>query len=130
MLRQPDLARTFEAIAADGPRYLYGGPLGKALVAHVRALGGCLTLADLESVEPVWLDPLVATYRGIDVHTLPPPCEGFQYLLTLRILDGFDLAAHGAQWRRSSGYGVSRHPPRRGHAHRAQQSLARSASRR
>jgi len=25
------------------------------------------------------------------VHTLPPPCEGFQYLLTLRILDGFDL---------------------------------------
>ena len=22
---------------------------------------------------------------------MPPPCEGFQYLLTLRILDGFDL---------------------------------------
>ena len=72
--------------------HLYGGALGQALVAHVRSLGGCLTLADLESVEPVWLDPLVATYRGLDVHTLPPPCEGFQYLLTLRILDGFDLA--------------------------------------
>ena len=66
---------------------------GPGLVAHVRALGGCLTIADLESVEPVWLDPLTAAYRGLDVHTLPPPCEGFQYLLTLRILDGFDLAS-------------------------------------
>jgi gamma-glutamyltranspeptidase/glutathione hydrolase len=71
---------------------LHGGALGKAIVEHVRALGGCLTLADLESVEPVWLDPLVASYRGIHVHTLPPPCEGFQYLLTLRILDGCDVA--------------------------------------
>jgi gamma-glutamyltranspeptidase/glutathione hydrolase len=93
VLRQPDLARTYEAIAAEGPRYLHGGALGKALVAHVRSLGGCLTLADLEAVEPVWLDPLVARYRNIDVHTLPPPCEGFQYLLTLRILDGFNLGS-------------------------------------
>jgi gamma-glutamyltranspeptidase/glutathione hydrolase len=92
VLRQPDLARTYEAIVAEGPRHLHGGALGKAIVEHVRALGGCLTLADLESVEPVWLDPLVATYRGIHVHTLPPPCEGFQYLLTLRILDGCDVA--------------------------------------
>ena len=93
VLRQSDLARTFEMIAAEGPDHLYGGALGKALVAHVQALGGCLTVEDLESVEPVWLDPLVATYRGIDVHTLPPPCEGFQYLLTLRILDGFDVTS-------------------------------------
>ena len=93
VLRQPDLARTYQAIASEGPRFLYGGALGQALVAHVRALGGCLTLADLETVEPVWLDPVVAAYRGLEVHTLPPPCEGFQYLLTLRILDGFKLGA-------------------------------------
>ncbi|HME27321.1 MAG TPA: gamma-glutamyltransferase [Acetobacteraceae bacterium] len=93
VLRQPDLARTYETIASEGPRYLYGGALGQALVAHVRALGGCLTLADLESVAPVWLDPLTAAYRGLEVHTLPPPCEGFQYLLTLRILDGFKVGA-------------------------------------
>jgi gamma-glutamyltranspeptidase/glutathione hydrolase len=93
VLRQPDLARTYEAIAAEGPAYLYGGALGAALVAHVQSLGGCLTMGDLESVQPVWLDPLVARYRDLSVHTLPPPCEGFQYLLTLRLLDGFDVAA-------------------------------------
>lgn len=93
VLRQPELARTYETIAAEGPGYLYGGKLGEALVAHVRSLGGCLTMGDLELVQPVWLDPLVAAYRGLSIHTLPPPCEGFQYLLTLRLLDGFALAA-------------------------------------
>jgi gamma-glutamyltranspeptidase/glutathione hydrolase len=92
VLRQPDLARTYAAIAADGPGYLYGGALGTAMVAHVQALGGCLTMADLEAVRPVWLDPLVAPYRDLAVHTLPPPCEGFQYLLTLRLLDGLALS--------------------------------------
>ncbi len=93
VLRQPDLTRTFEAIVSEGPRHLYGGALGKALVEHVRKVGGCLTLADLEAVQPVWLDPLAAKYRDLVVHTLPPPCEGFQYLMTLRILDDFDLAS-------------------------------------
>jgi gamma-glutamyltranspeptidase / glutathione hydrolase len=93
LLRQPDLARSFEAIAAEGPGYLYGGPLGQAMVAHVRSLGGCLTQADLEAVAPVWLEPLAASYRKVLVHTLPPPCEGFQYLLTLRILDGFQIGS-------------------------------------
>jgi gamma-glutamyltranspeptidase/glutathione hydrolase len=47
----------------------------------------------MNTVSPVWLDPLTADYRTLKVHTLPPPCEGFQFLLTLRILDGFDLRA-------------------------------------
>ncbi|MCC7272581.1 MAG: gamma-glutamyltransferase [Alphaproteobacteria bacterium] len=93
VLKQPDLARTYEAIAAEGPGYLYGGPLGREMVAHLKSLGGVLTMADLEAVAPAWLDPVVASYRGIAMHTLPPPCEGFQYLLTLRILEGFDIAA-------------------------------------
>ena len=39
-----------------------------------------------------WIDPVAVTYRGRTVHVPPPPCEAFQYLLTLRILEGFDLA--------------------------------------
>jgi len=91
VLKQPDLAKTYQAIVADGPDHLYKGPLGKALLAQVKKLGGCLTQEDFDAVEPEWLEPVAAEYRGIMVHTLPPPCEGFQYLLTLAILDGFDL---------------------------------------
>ena len=92
VLRQPALARTFEAIASEGPGYLYGGPLGRALAAQAQRHDGCLTLDDLADVKPVWLEPLRANYRGLAVHTLPPPAEAFQYLLTLRVLDGFDFA--------------------------------------
>ena len=91
VLRQPELARTYEAIVAEGPGYLHGGALGRDLVDHVQKIGGCLTLDDLAAAEPAWLEPLSAPYRDLVVHTLPPPCEGFQFLLTLRILDGLDL---------------------------------------
>ena len=88
---QPELARTLEVIAIEGPEHFYRGALGRQIIAHVQALGGCLTMEDMNTVSPVWLDPLAVEYRGLKVHTLPPPCEGFQFLLTLRILDGFDL---------------------------------------
>src|SRR5262249_45565809 len=76
-----------------GPGYLHGGPLGRALVAQVKRHGGCLTPEDLASVKPQWLEPLSARYRGLTIHSLPPPAEAFQFLLTLRILDGFDFTS-------------------------------------
>lgn len=91
VLKQPDLARTYEAIAAEGPGYLHGGKLGKAIIAHAASLGGCLTDSDFERVKPEWQEPISGTYRGMSVYSAPPPAESFQYLLTLAILDGFDL---------------------------------------
>jgi gamma-glutamyltranspeptidase/glutathione hydrolase len=93
LLRQPDLARTLSEIADKGPDHLYRGALGERIVAHLRALGGTLTMDDLATVKPRWREPLAATYRGYDIHVPPPPCEGFQFLLSLRILEGFDLAS-------------------------------------
>jgi gamma-glutamyltranspeptidase / glutathione hydrolase len=95
VLRQPDLARTFEAIARDGIGHFYGGALGHATIAHVQAGGGSLCMADLETavgqIAAAWHAPATATYRDLTVHLPPPPCEGFQMLLALRILDGVDL---------------------------------------
>lgn len=93
VLKQEALARAFEAIATDGIGHLYGGPLGRALVALVAAHGGALQLADLEAVAPVWQTPTTARYRDLLVHVPPVPAEAFQYLLTLRLLDGVDLGA-------------------------------------
>lgn len=91
VLRQPDLARTFDILGAEGPGALYGGALGRAVVAHLDALGGCITLEDLRGVAPEWKEPVFTTYRGLKIHTLPPPCEGFQFLLALKVLEQFDL---------------------------------------
>lgn len=91
VLRQPDLARTLQVIADEGSAYLYGGRLGEAIVRRLRDLGGHVGMADLREVQPEWADALSAPYRDLVVHTLGPPAEAFQYLLALRILDGFDL---------------------------------------
>jgi len=93
ILKQPDLAATFDNIVSHGPEYLYRGPLGDKLVSYLAEIGGCITKADLAAVKPKWVDPISVSYRGLKLHTLPPPCEGFQWLLTLRILEGFDLGA-------------------------------------
>jgi gamma-glutamyltranspeptidase/glutathione hydrolase len=91
ILRQPDLARTLETLAAEGPDHLYRGALGRTIVGHLEQLGGCLTLADLDAMRPVWKEPATASYRGLTVHVPPPPCEGFQFLLTLRILEALNV---------------------------------------
>src|SRR6185312_9191464 len=97
VLKQPDLAKTYEAIAKQGPGYLYGGALGWAMVEHLSATGGSVTMTDLEAaattIPKSWSDPIAAHYRDLVVNLPPPPCEGFQMLLALRILDGFGLGA-------------------------------------
>ncbi|MBV8191729.1 MAG: gamma-glutamyltransferase [Alphaproteobacteria bacterium] len=91
VLKQPDLANTLEAVAAEGPKLLYGGALGQKIIDRLTELGGCLTMDDLLDSKATWLDPVATTYRGRTIHVPPPPCEAFQYLLTLRILEGFEL---------------------------------------
>jgi gamma-glutamyltranspeptidase/glutathione hydrolase len=91
MLKQPNLADTLEALGSEGPGLLYGGSLGKKVIERLGELGGCLTMEDLADFKAEWVDPVSVTYRGRTVHVPPPPCEAFQYLVTLRILEGFDL---------------------------------------
>jgi gamma-glutamyltranspeptidase/glutathione hydrolase len=93
VLVQPDLAGVFEQIAGQGPAYLYSGPLGKSVVDHVRSLSGSLTLADLAAFSPRWREPASIAYRGHRVYVSPPPSQGFQYLLALRVLEAIDLSA-------------------------------------
>jgi gamma-glutamyltranspeptidase/glutathione hydrolase len=95
-LRQPDLARSLETIAREGIGALYGGALGAGIQRHLADNGGCVAMAEMEGV-PAWVGqswraPTAVGYRDLTVHCPPPPCEGFQMLQALRILDGFDLA--------------------------------------
>ena len=43
LLVQPDLADTLEAIAKQGPRAFYEGPIAEKIAAAVRAAGGVMT---------------------------------------------------------------------------------------
>ena len=54
VLKQPDLARTLEALASEGPGLLYGGALGKKIIERLTELGGCLVMDDLMAAKATW----------------------------------------------------------------------------
>ena len=83
-VRQPALARTLEAIAADGPAALYGGEVGRALVARLQALGSAMTLDDLASHRTDVVDAVGLRALGVDVLTAPPNSQGLLAPLILR----------------------------------------------
>lgn len=95
ILKQPDLARTFEAFVEGGADALYGGPIGKEIARFSQENGGLLTEEDLASYKPEWQEPISTTYRGYTIYCPPLPCSGMQYLQTLNIVEGFDMRSMG-----------------------------------
>jgi len=99
-LVQPDLARTFKRIAAQGPDAFYRGPLAEALVEAQRrtrselgaAGAGRMTLADLKDYQAAIRSPLYGRYRGWTLATMPPPSSGgVTVLQMLGLLERFPL---------------------------------------
>ena len=74
--KQPDLARTLEAIAKQGPKGFYEGPVAEKIEKAMKAHGGLITAADLLAYKAVIREPLRFSYRGFDVATMPPPSMG------------------------------------------------------
>lgn len=95
ILRQPDLARTFRAVVEGGADVFYRGPIAEEIARFSQANGGLLTVEDLATYEPEWQQPISTSYRGLDVYCPPLPCSGMQYLITLNIVEGFDMGAMG-----------------------------------
>jgi gamma-glutamyltranspeptidase/glutathione hydrolase len=92
IVKQPDLAKTLEAIANQGAKGFYEGQVAADLVAGVRAGGGIWTLADLKNYQVVERKPLVGEYHGARIVSASPPSSGgIAVLDSLNILAGFDL---------------------------------------
>jgi len=96
LFRQPALAATLRAVAAQGAGYMYRGAWAQRFVDAVRADGGKLTMKDMESYEARWSKPLRIKFRGYEVLTLPPPNYGGVNLLeALNLVELADLPRVG-----------------------------------
>jgi len=96
ILRQPDLARSLERIAEQGPAGFYEGETARLIVEDMKANDGLITLADLKAYEAKRRPVVTGTYRGYGIIGMPPPSSGgIAVIQTLNILEGYDLAAHG-----------------------------------
>ncbi len=77
LFRNPDLADTFELLAAKGPGEVHaGGEVGRLAAQAFGAPNGLLTEADLVAYLPTIRTPLVVGYRGCQAILPPPPTAG------------------------------------------------------
>jgi len=92
ILKQPELAESLKAIAQNGPEAFYSGPIAKAIADRVTEIGGAMTPADLADYKPVEREPVKGTYRGHEIHSMPPPSSGGIHIVQiLNILEGYPL---------------------------------------
>ncbi|MCU0926031.1 MAG: gamma-glutamyltransferase family protein [Hydrogenophaga sp.] len=83
VLRNPELARVFRQIAADGPKAFYQGPVAQAVVNKVQQHPrnpGLLSLDDLRRYQPKEREALcfdhTAAQRALRICGFPPPSSG------------------------------------------------------
>jgi gamma-glutamyltranspeptidase / glutathione hydrolase len=96
VLRQPDLARTLRLIQQQGADVLYRGEVGQALLEAQAERGGRMTAQDLAAYAVKERSPVVGSYRGYRVFSMPPPSSGgltMQQMLML--LEPFELRNSG-----------------------------------
>lgn len=92
VLRNQNLARSFEQVIAEGAEGYYRGSLGAAIAAASQAEDGLFTEREFAAYQPETLEPLQIEYRGNTVYQTAPPSQGLIMLEELNLLEGFDLS--------------------------------------
>jgi len=95
IFRNPNLARTYERLAADGRDAFYRGPLTSVMEAYLEHEGCFLRRRDFEEHTSTWVDPVSTEYRGVEVWQIPPNGQGIAVLQMLNLLEPYNLAAMG-----------------------------------
>lgn len=97
LLRQPQLARSYQLLAKEGRDAFYRGPPGRAITEYVQQSGGVLSMEDLAEHTSNWVEPISTNYRGYDVYEFPPNTQGIAALEMLNILEGYNMRQLGYQ---------------------------------
>lgn len=98
------LAKTLRLISEKGIKDFYQGSIAQKIATDMSKNGGLITLEDLKNYAPKIRKPLLGTYRGYDIVTMPPPSSGGTALLeSLNILENYNIG-----WN-STGFGSSKH---------------------
>jgi gamma-glutamyltranspeptidase/glutathione hydrolase len=93
----PDLGRTYRMIAEGGRDAFYDGAIADHIERYFKRIGGWMTRADLAAHRTEWVEPLMTTYRGVEVYSLGPNTQGLSTNQILNICEQFDLKGMGFQ---------------------------------
>jgi gamma-glutamyltranspeptidase / glutathione hydrolase len=116
---QTDLAATLGRIQKNGAKGFYEGETARLIAADMKRNNGLITEADLKNYQAKERTPLVGTYRGHQIISMPPPSSGGTVMLNvLNILESYDVRTMG--WAASDKYHLLVESLRRAFADRAE----------
>lgn len=97
VLRQPDLAATYRALAEEGIDWFYKGTFARRTRQWMEANGGLITEKDFAEYKLELREPIRSRYRDYEIVGFPPPSSGGAHVAQiLNVLEHFDLKKHGA----------------------------------
>jgi len=91
LLRSPQLARSLEVIAAEGPSALYGGAIGASIARFLESVGSPMRVSDFAAHRPEWTETISTEFMGYRVHTVRPNSQGLSLLQMLGMLENRPL---------------------------------------
>lgn len=95
IFRNPNLARTYRSLVADGLDSYYSGSIADQIVSFSQSNGGYFTKEDFTRHRNDWVPLLSTEYRGYQVWQIPPNGQGLSVLQILNVLSQFDVAKMG-----------------------------------
>ncbi|WP_188506851.1 gamma-glutamyltransferase [Parapedobacter pyrenivorans] len=97
-LVQLELAHTLVLISEKGRAGFYAGEIADRIVEEMASGNGIITYDDLKNYEAKWREPVVASYRGHRVVSMPPPSSGGIALISmLKSVEAYPLSDWGFQ---------------------------------
>ena len=97
-LIQTELAHTLSLIGRHGRAGFYEGEVADRIVEEMARGNGIISYADLKNYEAKWREPVVSTYRGHRVVSMPPPSSGGIALISmLKSVEAYPLSQWGFQ---------------------------------
>ena len=118
VMKRPDLAQTFEAIAKQGKKGFYEGWVAEKIYSSMNKNGGFIDKNDLKQYSSKFRDPIGVNYRGYTVYTQGPPSGGgITFLTALNILNFYNLEKYKKD--SSLTYHLLAEALRRGHNNRS-----------
>lgn len=98
ILVQKDLARTLIAIKEKGRAGFYEGRTAFLILEEMKRGNGIISYNDLKNYQAKWRQPIVSTYKGYRVISMPPSSSGGIALISLlKSVEPYPLSRWGFQ---------------------------------
>ncbi len=96
ILKQEDLAWSLKQIMDNGTDAFYKGEIAERIAADMAANDGLITMDDMAAYKVYEREPVMGTYKGYTIATMPPPSSGGMHMIQMmNMLENDDLKSKG-----------------------------------